>query len=248
MNHYLRFVSPAVFAVGAILSATSCSSTKVGPLAANPKHEITYEVRIFEVPAGHDFISKASDHMTALEGEKLIRAINREPSFLATTGGRLGEKKTVTNKKEFVFPTEYAPANFNRTKNDGSFPVTPATPIAFEKTQVGTTVSFTGSGDSLTELSVALDRKVLLGFLNYGKPISAPATDRWGRKVEIVITENKIEKPVFSSNRFKTSLRLNDGDFMVLRNIDAKPVNNGRLPFTEKRPPSFIAVIRATRR
>lgn len=245
MNHHLRFVSPAVLAAGAILSATSCSSTKVEPLTANPKHEITYEIRIYDLQPGHDFGDKASEVVTTVEGDKLIRRLDREPSFFATTGGRIGQKKTVTNKKEFVYPTEYSPAVFKKSTDLSIFPATPATPTAFDKTRIGTTVSLSSSHDSL---SVNLDRKAFLGFLNYGTPITTDATDFFGRTVQIIITENRIEKPIFRRDLKTASAKLAEGEFLVIRNPEAETVVPGKLPFAEKRPPGFIAMIRETRR
>lgn len=245
MNHCLRFVSPAILAAGVSLSLPSCSSTKIEPLVANSKHQITYEVRIFDVPVGHDFGDKPSEILNAAEAEKLIGRIKQEPTFLMTTGGRFGEEKTVTNRKEFIFPTAYEPPKFAKPIDGGNFPVTPATPTDFETTEIGTTVSLTGSQDSL---SVDLDRKVFLGFVNYGTPITTEGTDFFGRNVEIIITENKIELPRFYNDRKTASTKLKEGEFLVIRNPKARAVNPGKFPFTERRPPGFIAFIRATPR
>jgi len=245
MNQHLRFVSSVIITAGAVFSATSCSSTKIEPLIANPKHQITYEVRIFDLPVGHSFGGQPSEILNAAEGQKLIHQIGKEPSFFKVTEGRFDEKKTVTNKKEFIYPTEYSPAEYKKPTDGSIFPVTPATPTAFDKTQVGTTVSFTGSKDLI---SVNLNRKILLGFVNYGTPITADASDFFGRTIQVVITENRIEKPRFRQDLETASTRLKQGEFLVIRNPRVFKVDPRNFPFTEKRHPSFIALIRATTR
>jgi len=250
MNHHLRFVSPAVLAAGAILSASSCSSTKVEPLVAKPEHEITYEVRIFDVPVDHDFGSQSSEVLSATKGAALIRRLHRKPAFFTTTGGKPGETKTVSNRREFLYPSAYTPAKFARPGETGVFPVTPAQPKDFVTTWVGTTVTFKEirSSSEIAEIRVSLDRKVNLGFVNSGKPITAPATDRWGRKVEIVITENRIEMPRFAHETQKNLDTLKTGEFLVLRNAAASPPETNGLPFTPWRSQRYLAMIRATRR
>jgi hypothetical protein len=250
MNHHLRFVSPALFTAGAILSASSCSSTKVGPLLAKPEHEITYEIRIFDVPVDHHFGSRSSEVLSATQGAALIRRLHREPAFFATTSGKLGETKTVSNRKEFIYPSAYSPAEFAKPGETGIFPVTPAQPKDFVTTWVGTTVAFKEmrSSSDMAEILVSLDRKVLLGFVNSGKPITAPATDLWGRKVEVVITENRIEMPRFARESSKEINTLKTGEFLVLRNAAASPPETNGLPFAPKRSQRYLAMIRATRR
>lgn len=49
------------------------------------------------------------------------------------------------------------------------------------------------------------------GFINYGSPIQSPSTDIFGNPVNSIITENRIEMPVFSKRSVNTSLTIYDG-------------------------------------
>ena len=252
MNHHLRFPrQSALAATSAIfaLALSSCSTTKVPPLAAMPEKEITYEVQIFDVPADHPFGDQKTEILSAEEGATLMKSLKKAPTFFATTGGRIAEKKTLSNKKEFIYPTDYSPIKYAKP-GSGSFPVTPATPINFETTKTGTTVSVTGLSTSTGEnhIDILIDRKILLGFTNYGKPITTDATDFFGRKVPVVITENRIEKPNFRKDQIKTVAMLPEGNYLAIRNIGATSVTPGKFPFTAKRPAGFIALVRATTR
>jgi general secretion pathway protein D len=49
------------------------------------------------------------------------------------------------------------------------------------------------------------------GFINYGSPIQTTSTDIAGNPVTNVLTENRIEMPVFSTRRVNTQLTIYDG-------------------------------------
>ena len=49
------------------------------------------------------------------------------------------------------------------------------------------------------------------GFINYGSPITSPASDAFGNATSVTITENRIEMPVFASRRVNTGLTIYDG-------------------------------------
>ena len=134
--------------------------------------------------------------------------------------------------REFIYPTEYDPpelpnqvgSNYGGGNNNGggtgglgqvsSFPVTPATPTAFEMKPVGVsmevdpTVAATGSS---IDLNLQPEVVEFEGFINYGNPITSPAIDGLGRATQVVITENLIQMPVFSTGRVKTQVTVYDG-------------------------------------
>jgi hypothetical protein len=180
MSPYLRFnVRSAALAAGVLLSFASCSTTKIAPLASDPKHEITYEVQIFDLPTNHSFGSKPSEILSAEEGAKLIKKISLTPSFSATTGERLGKKKTLSNRKNFVYPGAYDPPKISKKSENTIFPVTPATPKDFLTTELGSTVSLSGSKSQSGKIALdyGIERKILLRLVNDGDPIFADATD-----------------------------------------------------------------------
>lgn len=234
---------------GIALLLSSCSTSKPEPPLVTPSKGGTYEIRVFELPAKHPFGNEPTELMTCQQAADLLAKLDQNPTFSGVTTGRPGQTKTLSNKKKFIYPTEWTspqlPSPNKKIVGDG-FPVTPATPKSFKTTKVGTTVSFTGQpeGDGIFELDLEIHRKTFLGFINYGKPITSNATDWLGRKVQIIVTENKMEKPVFGTDRINTSIRLTQGSYLVLRNPDARPVDPKGRPFEEKQKPGFIAVIR----
>jgi general secretion pathway protein D len=64
------------------------------------------------------------------------------------------------------------------------------------------------------------------GFINYGSPIQTGGTDLAGNPVQIVLTENRIEMPVFSSRRVNTALTIYDGYTVAIGGLIAESVQN----------------------
>lgn len=145
---------------------------------------------------------------------------------------RSGQKATIEIIREFIYPTEYEPpelpnsvgGNFGGSTlglggvlgggGGGGFPVTPATPTAFETKNTGVTLEIEptiGDNDFVIDLRFVPEIVEFEGFINYGSPIQAPSTDALGNSVVSVITENRIEMPVFSARRVNTSLTIYDG-------------------------------------
>lgn len=139
-----------------------------------------------------------------------------------------GQNATIEIIREFIYPTEYEPpelpnqvgGGIGNQQNGGGggggagFPVTPATPSAFDTKNTGVTLEVEAqidANDSIIELRFTPTIVEFEGFINYGSPITAPATDALGNPVQIVITENRIEMPVFSVRSVKTGLTIYDG-------------------------------------
>jgi general secretion pathway protein D len=143
-----------------------------------------------------------------------------------------GQKATIEIIREFIYPTEYEPPElpnsvgttgtistgvgglFGGGTQGGSFPVTPATPTAFETRNTGVTLEIEptiGENDFVIDLRFVPEIVEFEGFINYGSPIQTNGTDALGNTVTTVITENRIEMPVFSARRVNTSLTIYDG-------------------------------------
>jgi general secretion pathway protein D len=154
------------------------------------------------------------------------------PSVLA----RSGQKATIEIIREFIYPTEYDPPELPATVGGGfnnggggggnnipgvglgqapqGFPVTPATPTAWETRNVGVLLEIEptlGQSDYVIDLRFAPEIVEFEGFINYGSPILAPGADALGNPVSVVITENRIEMPVFSTRKVNTALSIYDG-------------------------------------
>lgn len=169
---------------------------------------------------------KGSDIMTA-------------PSVLA----RSGEKATIEVIREFIYPTEYEPPELpNSVGATGAgggggiggggvqtFPVTPATPTAFETRNTGVTLEIEptiGENNYTIDLRFAPELVEFEGFINYGSPIQSPGSDALGNPINITITENRIEMPVFSTRRVNTALTIYDGYTVAVGGLMREDVQN----------------------
>ncbi|MEN8772880.1 MAG: Amuc_1098 family type IV pilus outer membrane protein [Akkermansiaceae bacterium] len=168
-----------------------------------------------------------------------------------------GQSATIEIIREFIYPTEYEPPELpNQVGGNigggqggvvgggggAGFPVTPATPSAFDTKNTGVTLEVEAqidANDSIIELRFTPTIVEFEGFINYGSPITAPATDALGNPVQIVITENRIEMPVFSVRSVKTGLTIYDGYTVAVGGLMREDVQSvedkvpilGDLPF-----------------
>jgi len=160
---------------------------------------------------------------------------------------RSGQKATIEVIREFIYPTEYEPPELPQSiggggggllggggggfggGGGGSFPVTPATPTAFETKNTGVTLEIEptiGENDFVIDLRFLPEIVEFEGFINYGSPILSPSTDIFGNAVNAVITENRIEMPVFSKRSVNTSLTIYDGYTVAVGGLMREDVQN----------------------
>jgi len=158
---------------------------------------------------------------------------------------RSGQKATIEIIREFIYPTEYEPPELPNSVGTtssfgfsgglvgggggGSFPVTPATPTAFETRNTGITLEIEptiGENDFVIDLRFVPEIVEFEGFVNYGSPIQSPSTDALGNPVTSIITENRIEMPVFSTRRVNTALTIYDGYTVAVGGLMREDVQN----------------------
>lgn len=175
------------------------------------------------------------------------------PSIVALPG----QNATIEIIREFIYPTEYEPPELPNQVGStnggiggigggggggGGFPVTPATPSAFDTKNTGVTLEVEAQidgNDSIIDLRFTPTIVEFEGFINYGSPITSPASDALGNPVQIVITENRIEMPVFSVRQVKTGLNIYDGYTVAVGGLMREDVQSvedkvpilGDLPF-----------------
>jgi general secretion pathway protein D len=154
---------------------------------------------------------KGSDLMTA-------------PSVTA----RSGQKAVIEVIREFIYPTEYEPPEIPQNIGGGgngggiggngfvpaNIPVTPATPTAWETRNTGVTLEIEptiGENDFVIDIRFLPQIVEFEGFVNFGSPELAPSVDADGNPLTLVVTENRIEMPVFSKRSGDTSLTIYDG-------------------------------------
>ncbi len=152
---------------------------------------------------------------------------------------RSGQRASIQVIREFIYPTEFDPPEIPQTfggggNNNGggalnpfvgqsasvsSFPVTPTTPTSFEMRPTGVTLEVdpTIGPDGYTiDLNLAPEVVEFEGFINYGSPIQSGGTNSLGQATTIVLTDNKIEQPVFSVRRVSTAVTIWDGQTVAI--------------------------------
>ena len=159
---------------------------------------------------------------------------------------RSGETANIEIIREFIYPTEYDPPEIpTSTGISGisggsiagelsgagvqSFPVTPATPTSFETKPTGVTLEIEptiGDNDYLINLRFVPEIVEFEGFINYGSPIQTGGIDVLGNPVQITLTENRIEMPVFSTRRVKSQLTIYDGYTVAIGGLMREDVQN----------------------
>jgi len=117
-----------------------------------------------------------------------------------------------------------------------SFPVTPANPTAFEMRPVGVTLEVdpvVGADGFTIELNIAPEVVEFEGFINYGSPIQSGAINALGQPTTIVLTENRIEQPVFASRKLSTAVTIWDGQTVAIGGLIREDVQQteDKIPF-----------------
>ena len=151
---------------------------------------------------------------------------------------RSGQKATIEVIREFIYPTEYEPPELPQQGGGGGGIIgaapppaiaTPATPTAFEMRATGVTLEIEptiGANDFVIDLRFLPEIVEFEGFINYGSPILSPSTDIFGNAVNSIITENRIEMPVFSKRSVNTSLTIYDGYTVAVGGLMREDVQN----------------------
>lgn len=158
------------------------------------------------------------------KGSDLLSA----PSVVA----RSGQRAKIEVIREFIYPSEYDPPEIPDTFGTGitgttgltggsevsSFPVTPANPAAFETRNVGVTLEVDpviGADGFTIDLNLNPEVVEFEGFINYGSPIFSGGVAN-GQPVQIQLTENRIEMPVFATRRVTTAVTIWDGQTVAV--------------------------------
>ena len=162
--------------------------------------------------------------MRGLDRKKGIDIMAR-PSVVT----RSGQASNIAVVREFIYPTEYEPPEIPQSVGEGGgiTPVTPATPTAFEKRDVGITLEVLPVADANKRfVDVTLNPSFVEfdGFVNYGSPIRA-ATDVIGAE-PLELTKNAILMPVFSAQKLATQLTVADGATIVIGGLMTESVKN----------------------
>jgi general secretion pathway protein D len=146
-----------------------------------------------------------------------------------STVTRSGQASNISIVREFIYPTEYEPPEVpTQSGSGGSSPVTPATPTAFEKKDVGITLEvlpIAGADKRYVDITLSPSFIEFDGFVNYGSPInSAVGGVLGGGAVEL--TKNSILMPIFSSQKTATQLTVADGATIAIGGLMSESIQN----------------------
>jgi general secretion pathway protein D len=174
----------------------------------------------------------------------VLRALDQKKGVDLLSAPRVttksGQRAVIEIVQEFRYPTEFdppqIPQNFGGGSSGGTgvtaiqvFPVTPTTPTAFETRNTGVTLEVeptVGSDNYTIDLNLVPQVVEFEGFINYGSPISTINPSALGlggvtaavtnAPSSIVLTDNVINQPIFSTRKVTTSVTVWDGQTVVL--------------------------------
>ena len=191
-------------------------------------------------------IGALSGVFTDPQFQVVIRALNQKKGVDLLSAPRVttksGQRAVIEVIREFKYPTEFDPpqipqnvgGGFNNSGggfispitgllsgggSQGSFPVTPTTPTAFEVRNTGVTLEVepvVGPDEYTIDLNLVPQVVEFEGFINYGSPIQTTSTNALGISTVNVITPNVINQPIFSTRKITTSVSVYDGNTVVL--------------------------------
>ena len=190
--------------------------------------------------------------MTDPQFQVVVRALNQQKGVDLLSAPRVttksGQKATVEIIQELIYPSQFQPPQIPQTigastgvsltgatgggSSNGSFPVTPTTPTAFEKRNTGVTLEVEpviGPDNYTIDLNLQPQVVQFDGFINYGSPIQTISTNALGISTTNVLTANVINQPVFDSRKISTSVSIYDGATVVLGGLvreDIQKVND----------------------
>ncbi len=154
---------------------------------------------------------------------------------------RSGQRATIEVIREFIYPTEFDPPQIPQTvgatatiggvgqSQASTFPVTPTTPTAFEMRPVGVRMEVDpviGPDGYTIDLNLAPEVTEFEGFVNYGSPIQSASTDALGNPVTLILTENRIEQPIFSTRKVTTAVTVWDGQTVAMGGLIREDVQD----------------------
>ena len=188
----------------------------------------------------------------------VIRALSQQKGVDLMSAPKVttksGVKATIKVIREFPYPTEFTPPGVpppsDSQQSGGSSGggggivitsglVTPATPSAFEKRDLGVSLEVepqVGADNYTIDLSLSPQVVDFDGFVNYGSPIIGPRYDpaliltgNLSGIETFVITPNVMNQPIFSVRKVTTNVSIWDGQTVALGGLireDVQKVND----------------------
>ncbi len=182
----------------------------------------------------------------------VIRALNQKKGIDLLSAPKVttksGQRAIIEIVREFRYPTTFTPpqvpsiSSTTSTVVGGVVPVvvTPTTPQTFETRNTGVTLEVepvVGADGMMIDLNLVPQVVEFEGFINYGSPINAVGVNTTAgvlsTSVPIVLTENVINQPIFSTRKVTTSVQVADGQTVVIGGLMREDVQKveDRTPF-----------------
>ena len=162
--------------------------------------------------------------MRGLDQKKSVD-IMAQPSIIT----RSGQASKIELIREFIYPTEYEPPQVPQSVGTGgSMPVTPSTPTAFQKKDVGITLEVLPVADAnkrFIDITLNPSFSDFDGFVNYGSPIYSSVRTLLGTQ-KMELTPNQILMPIFNVQKLATQLTVADGSTIVIGGLMRESVQN----------------------
>jgi general secretion pathway protein D len=165
----------------------------------------------------------------------VIRALNQKKGIDLLSAPKVttksGQRAIIEVVREFRYPRTYTPPqvpSIGTTTTTGSqvvpVVVTPTTPQDWETRNTGVTLEVEPvvGGDATTiDLNLVPQVVEFEGFINYGSPINAVGVSTLSTRgistsIPVLLTQNVINQPVFSTRKVTTSVSVWDGQTVVL--------------------------------
>lgn len=171
--------------------------------------------------------------------QKKSADILENPRVLFSPGS--DQQITFANIREMYYPEDYDPPELSN--NNTTTPIAiPAHPSSFVRSNlaneggVGTTLlvhdAEVGEGGAHVTLSLTTLHNTFDGFINYGNPIMMPTLDEQGNVDTMMLTENKIVKPIFTRKCLNTKITAAPGSVIVMGGL----LNSKRVRYQDKIP------------
>src|SRR5204863_8009496 len=171
--------------------------------------------------------------MTNPQFQVVIRALNQKKGIDLLSAPRVttksGQRAVIEIVREFRYATQYTPPQVPSITGGGGGTgtvsisvVTPTTPQTFETRNTGVTLEVepvVGPDGVTIDLNLVPQVVEFEGFINYGSPIfginpnAAAALTGGG---QVLLTNNVINQPIFSTRKVTTSVSVWDGQTVVL--------------------------------
>jgi len=160
----------------------------------------------------------------------IIRALSQKKGVDLMSAPKVttksGNKAVIKVVRTFPYPTQFNPPQAGTSSGDTQAGLnlqgtsTPSTPSTYEKRDLGVTLEVEpviGSDNYTIDLNMSPEVVDFEGFINYGSPILSPIYDIFtGTWSNLILTDNVINQPIFSTRKVTTSVSIWDGQTVAL--------------------------------